>query len=61
MISRTSFQALPESFLVTCSCEVRPEIGRERGGAAPLATAHVQIRPLQLQGKYLGEILAKGE
>ena len=56
VISRTSF---PESF-VTCSCKVRPEIGRARGGAAPLATAHVQIRQLQLQGKYLGEILAKG-
>ena len=49
------------SSLLACSCKVRPEIGREMGGAAPLATAHVQIRQLQLQGKYLGEILAKVE
>ena len=61
VISRTLF---PGSSGVgefrTCSCRMRPEIGRAMGGAAPLATAHVQIRQLQLQGKYLGEMLAKG-
>ena len=29
---------------ITCSCRVRPDMGRARGGAASFATAHVQIR-----------------
>ena len=57
VISRgTSF---PGSF-VACSCRVRPDMGRERGGAASFATAHVQIWLPQLQGEGTSEMLAKG-